>query len=73
MIDSETAANDDMIDGYMDGFSKDAVWPSHNRSASYIHGWLNGRDDSIGSPRDLAVNLRSKAIDCMALDNLAGI
>lgn len=38
MIGIETVANDDMMAGYMDGLSKDAVWPNHNRSASYIHG-----------------------------------
>lgn len=50
--------NDDMADGYKDGFQPDAVPPGPNRSRSYVHGWLNGRDDRIGKPRATAEKIR---------------
>jgi hypothetical protein len=44
-------ANDDMVEGYKDGFDLDAPEPSANRSASYRHGFANGRDDRRGKVR----------------------
>lgn len=38
-------ANDDMVQGYMDGRDKDAPPPSANRSASYCHGFNVGRSE----------------------------
>jgi len=66
-------ANDDMVQGYRDGLSADAVPPGPNRSASYVHGWRNGQDDHHGRPRASAMQLRSDAENAMSLDALAGI
>ena len=41
-------ANSEMIAGYMDGFDLSAPEPSENRSASYRHGFKNGRADKTG-------------------------
>ena len=51
---TERPANDEMVEGYFDGFKDDRLdLPESlaNRSASYRHGWLNGRDDRVGNPR----------------------
>lgn len=52
---------DDMVEGYRDGFDRDAVPPGQNRSRSYVLGWLNGRDDRAGRPRASAAELREAA------------
>lgn len=44
-------ANQDMVQGYMDGLDLDSPEPSANRSASYRHGFANGRDDRAKKPR----------------------
>jgi len=56
-------ANLDMVLGYYDGHSDDRndLPKQHNYSPSYVHGWLNGRDDRIGKPRDAASVLRARA------------
>jgi hypothetical protein len=41
-------ANQDMIDGYMDGRDADSPPPSGNRSHSYKHGWAVGRSELDG-------------------------
>ena len=54
----------DMVEGYHDGLTdeRDALPDSlTNRSAAYIHGWLNGRDDRLKLPRQSAVSGRAKA------------
>jgi hypothetical protein len=51
----------EMLDGYFDGLDPDSPEPSGNRSACYRHGFLNGRDDRNGCPRDSAANLRLQA------------
>lgn len=38
-------AQDDMVEGYMDGRDPDAPAPSGNRSIAYAHGFQSGRDD----------------------------
>lgn len=38
-------ANDDMVQGYMDGYDLTAPEPSANRSASYRHGFMVGRGE----------------------------
>lgn len=52
---SETAerrpANEEMVEGYLDGFDLSSPEPSANRSHSYRHGFANGRDDRAGKPR----------------------
>lgn len=60
--------NREMVEGYMDGLDPDAPKPSANRSASYRHGFANGRDDLRKRPRDTAANLRAKAARADATD-----
>ncbi|HEV8263246.1 MAG TPA: hypothetical protein VGQ19_21110 [Burkholderiales bacterium] len=38
-------AEDEMVQGYMDGRNPDNPEPSANRSRSYRHGFQSGRDD----------------------------
>ena len=54
---------EEMVQGYLDGFKDDrAELPKQtNRLPAYTHGWLNGRDDRIGKPRERAEVLRRKA------------
>ena len=59
---------DDMMRGYLDGIKADAVRPGPNRSQSYVHGWLNGRDDRIAEPRASAAELRERAAKAQAAD-----
>lgn len=44
-------ANEEMIEGFRDGYDLSAPEPSANRSHSYRHGFANGRDDRAGKPR----------------------
>lgn len=53
--------SDDMTQGYLEGSQQDALPPGPNRSRSYVHGWLNGRDDRLGKPRAPAAELREQA------------
>ena len=64
-------ANQEMVDGYMDGFDLDAPEPSSNRSYSYRHGFANGRDDRRGTPRAVAAVLRAQAEAAMECDERA--
>lgn len=41
-------ANDEMVEGYLDGFDPSSPEPSDNRSHSYRHGFANGRADREG-------------------------
>lgn len=61
-------ANDQMVEGYRDGLDLDSPEPSANRSASYRHGFANGRDDRRGKPRDSCENLIKQANLAMLLD-----
>jgi hypothetical protein len=58
----------EMLDGYFDGLDLNSPEPSGNRSASYRHGFLNGRDDRKGRPRDSYANLLLQAEIAMAID-----
>lgn len=53
----------DMIQGYMDGMDdfRADLPKENNYSPSYVHGWLNGRDDRLGKPRDTAAVLLARA------------
>jgi hypothetical protein len=62
-------ANDDMVEGYLDGFNLSNPEPSANRSASYRHGFANGRDDARGQPRASAQALREAAEAAMDEDD----
>jgi len=47
-------ANQDMVDGYLDGFEdhrKEFPESLSNRGRSYRHGWLNGLADRLHRPR----------------------
>lgn len=68
MIDQERPANQDMIDGYVDGLDQTCPEPSANRSHSYRHGFANGRDDRAGKPRARATMLRKMADIAMIED-----
>jgi hypothetical protein len=63
-------ANDEMVQGFLDGYDLTAPEPSANRSASYRHGFENGRDDRRGKPRDSAENLIRQAELAMLFDAL---
>ena len=52
---------DDMLEGYFDGLDPSSPEPSANRSASYRHGFANGRDDLARNPRAPAAFLRAGA------------
>jgi hypothetical protein len=41
----ERPANNDMVEGFRDGYDRDAPEPSSNRSNSYRHGFMVGRLD----------------------------
>jgi hypothetical protein len=40
-------ANEEMIEGFRDGYDLDAPEPSDNRSHSYRHGFKAGRNDKL--------------------------
>jgi hypothetical protein len=61
-------ANDEMVQGYMDGLDVENPEPSANRSASYRHGFANGRDDRKGKPRASFKALSAAADAAMAED-----
>lgn len=65
------SAEDDMFEGYRDGFNdRREQLPASlaNRSHSYRHGWLNGRDDRLGKPRASAAALRQDAQEAIERD-----
>lgn len=69
---SESVANDDMVEGFIDGSkASETEFPERlsNRGAAYRHGWLNGRDDRIRSPRSGAGHLRELARQAMEKDS----
>lgn len=62
----------EMMDGYRDGFKDDreSFPPSlRNRSESYCHGWLNGRDDRLKFPRARAPDLLKLAEQAILADS----
>ena len=64
-------ASDDMVEGYLDGFKddrNDMPTSLSNRSASYRHGWANGRDDRRHRPRASTSVLRRELVDAIAKD-----
>lgn len=67
----DALANDEMLAGYLDGRDPDSPAPSENRSASYRHGFANGRDDLSRNPRALAAELRRDADAAMKKDRMA--
>lgn len=61
-------ANDEMVQGYRDGFDLSAPEPTANRSHSYRHGFANGRDDRRGYPRATFKEINEMAEDAMDAD-----
>lgn len=59
---------DEMVEGYLDGFKQDSPEPSGNRSKSYHHGFKNGRDDLTSNPRNSAAELRKQAQEAIEAD-----
>jgi len=59
---------DEMLNGYLDGFDPDSPEPSENRSHAYRHGFSNGRDDLSRRPRATAAILREEAELAIAKD-----
>ena len=47
MSETEKAANAEMIEGFRDGYDLTAPEPSGNRSHSYRHGFMAGRNDKM--------------------------
>jgi hypothetical protein len=67
----ERPANDEMVQGYRDGFDLNSPEPSENRSASYRHGFANGRADRAGKSRGLSVEELSRRAElAMEQDDL---
>ena len=66
-------AEDDMMQGFRDGYDLDAPEPSQNRSHSYRHGFANGRRDK-GILNDGATYawLRERAEACITADMHGG-
>jgi hypothetical protein len=61
-------AEQDMMDGFRDGYDLNCPEPLANRSRSYRHGFANGRDDRRGKPRGSCAELREIAASCIAAD-----
>lgn len=58
-----TQLETEMVQGYWDGTDdfREELPKNHNYSAAYAHGWLNGRDDRLGKPREFASVLGARA------------
>jgi hypothetical protein len=70
-MEDERMSDDEMLEGYRDGFNDDRPeFPESlsNRGASYRHGWLNGRDDRVGKCRSTAPHLRELAQQAIEKD-----
>lgn len=63
-------ANAEMVEGYMDGLDLSSPEPSANRSASYRHGFANGRDDRRGESRATYATLVAAAEVAMLADKI---
>ncbi len=68
-----TAAEAEMCEGYFDGRDLSSPEPSANRTFCYRHGFANGRDDTIGTPRAWADEIRHLAREAEILDGFAEV
>lgn len=59
---------DETLEGYFDGRDPDSPEPSANRSATYRHGFQNGRDDLACRPRAPARMLRVGLAEALKAD-----
>lgn len=64
-------ANDEMIEGFRDGYDLACPEPSENRSHSYRHGFKAGRMDKGVVPRVGAQEMRRQAEIAMLKDDYA--
>lgn len=62
-------ANNDMIEGYLDGRDRDAPEASANRSASYRHGFKVGRSEINNERLGSFVDVGAMADRAMAEDD----
>lgn len=62
-------ANDDMVQGYMDGRDLDTPEPSTNRSHSYRHGFVVGRTEKIGKTLGTFNEVLARADAAMVADD----
>lgn len=67
----ERPANDEMVQGYRDGWDLDAPEPSANRSHSYRHGFACARDDRWHRVRGTFAQLNQWADEAMEKDDNA--
>jgi len=67
---SERQANDEMVQGYMDGYDLSAPEPSVNRSESYRHGFMVGRGEKTGKLAGTCQSLRKAADAAMNADDI---
>lgn len=56
-----SAAEDEMVLGFLEGYDINEPEPGPNRSKAYRHGFANGRDDILNSPRADATTLQRVA------------
>jgi hypothetical protein len=70
MINLGRPANDDMVQGYRDGFDLNSPKPSSNRSYSYRHGFKNGRADKTGTRWNSFQELVRLGDEVMMIDDL---
>jgi|HubBroStandDraft_6_1064221.scaffolds.fasta_scaffold00050_99 hypothetical protein len=71
---SERPANDEMVQGFLDGYDLTAPEPSANRSASYRHGFMCARIDKGVVPyQGPADQLRRLADQAMNEDDIRAI
>lgn len=55
---------DEMVEGYLAGLASQSIFfpECHEfKSAAFRHGWMNGRDDRVGLPRERASVLLRRA------------
>jgi hypothetical protein len=54
---------DEMVEGYLAGLNSTFDKPPHKGiwTPAFTHGWLNGRDDRVSKPREIASVLRNRA------------
>jgi hypothetical protein len=66
----ERPANQEMVDGYLEGRDLDSPEPSANRSQSYKHGFMVGRGEKTGTLTQDAAYLREAADKAMDADDI---
>jgi hypothetical protein len=62
-------AQDEMVEGYLDGLDPDSPPPSGNRSLAYAHGFQSGRDDLARKPSAPAGVRRRRAEEILVADD----